>query len=86
MLLVLRRDARPPLELFASYLILSGLARFLVEFLRINDPVVLGLTQLQLWALLSIAAGGGLIIHGRLRARKAASGADSVSEPQAATL
>jgi len=85
-LLVLRRGVRLPLELFSSYLILSGVARFLVEFLRINDPVVLGLTQPQLWAILSIAAGAGLIVHGRVRARKAASGVGAVSEPQETTL
>ena len=42
---------------FAGYLVLSGAARFLVEYLRINDVVLLGLTQPQLWALASIAVG-----------------------------
>lgn len=47
----------PPLAVFGAYLVLSGVSRFLVEFLRINDPVILGLTQPQLWAILSILAG-----------------------------
>jgi phosphatidylglycerol:prolipoprotein diacylglycerol transferase len=42
---------------FAGYLILSGLARFLVEFLRTNSTAFLGMTQPQLWALVGIAAG-----------------------------
>lgn len=47
--------------LFGWYLVLSGAARFVVEFLRINDPVVAGLTQPQLWAMASIVGGVALI-------------------------
>ena len=46
-----------PAALFGAYLVLSGVARFLVELLRINEPVLLDLTQPQLWSLASIAAG-----------------------------
>ncbi len=46
-----------PGTLFAVYLILAGLERFLVEFIRRNDSVVLGLTQPQLLSLLMIAGG-----------------------------
>ncbi len=53
----LSRTQRSPWASVAGYLILSGAARFLVEFLRINDPVVLGLTQPQLWSIASVAAG-----------------------------
>lgn len=53
-----RRTSGP--ALFGWYLILSGAARFLVEFLRTNDPVVVGLTQPQLWALASVAGGTAL--------------------------
>ena len=52
----LARHARPPV-VFAGYLVLSGVARLLVEFLRVNDVVLFGLTQPQLWALLSITVG-----------------------------
>lgn len=45
---------------------LSGISRFLVEVLRINTPVLAGLTQPQLWALLGI--GGVLIVRAGLRA------------------
>ncbi|MEP7192535.1 MAG: prolipoprotein diacylglyceryl transferase family protein, partial [Actinomycetota bacterium] len=45
------------------YLALSGISRFLVEFLRINEPALLGLTQPQLWALVSLIAGVVLIVR-----------------------
>ena len=48
--------------LFSIYLILAGLERLLVEFLRRNDEVVLGLTQAQLLSLAMIAAGGAWLL------------------------
>ncbi len=44
--------------LFALYLILAGLSRFLVEFVRINDDAALGLTEAQLLSVAMIAVGG----------------------------
>jgi phosphatidylglycerol:prolipoprotein diacylglycerol transferase len=55
-----------PAAVFGAYLALSGISRFLVEFLRINEPVLLGLTQPQLWALVSLIAGVVLIIRTQL--------------------
>ena len=46
-----------PGTLFALYLVLAGLERFLVEFVRRNDEVLLSLTQPQLLSILMIAAG-----------------------------
>ena len=43
--------------LFAVYLVLAGGERFLVEFVRRNDNVLLGLTEAQLVSLAMIAAG-----------------------------
>jgi phosphatidylglycerol:prolipoprotein diacylglycerol transferase len=43
--------------LFALYLILAGTERLLVEFIRRNDHVLLGLTQAQLISLAMIAVG-----------------------------
>ncbi len=57
LLWALSRRRPAPWTVVASYLVLSGSARFAVEFLRINDPVILGLTQPQLWAVASIVAG-----------------------------
>jgi phosphatidylglycerol:prolipoprotein diacylglycerol transferase len=47
-----------PGTLFALYLVLAGLERFLVEFIRRNDDVVAGLTQPQLISLAMMIAGG----------------------------
>ena len=53
-----------------EFLVLSGIARFLVEFLRINPRVVLGMSNAQFTALLSVLAGIGLLIFARRRFRK----------------
>jgi phosphatidylglycerol---prolipoprotein diacylglyceryl transferase len=52
------RDRFVPGVLFAIYLVLAGLERLLVEFLRRNEPVFAGLTQAQLLSLVMLAAGG----------------------------
>jgi phosphatidylglycerol:prolipoprotein diacylglycerol transferase len=54
-----------PVRVFGSYLILSGAARFLVEFVRTNDEVLLGATQPQLWSLLLIVIGAVLLAFHR---------------------
>ncbi len=51
-----------PLSVFGGYLALSGFARLLVEMVRVNDRVLLGLTEAQLFGLLSILAGLTLIV------------------------
>lgn len=43
--------------LFWSYLCLAGVERFLVEFVRTNQPVLLGLTQQQ-WISVGLTAAG----------------------------
>ncbi len=52
------RDALRPGLLFALYLALAGAERFLVEFIRRNEDVALGLTQAQLLSVAMILAGG----------------------------
>jgi phosphatidylglycerol:prolipoprotein diacylglycerol transferase len=52
----LRNSFRPGL-LFALYLLVAGLERFLIEFIRRNDEVLAGLTQAQLLSLAMIAVG-----------------------------
>jgi phosphatidylglycerol:prolipoprotein diacylglycerol transferase len=52
------RDRLRPGLLFAAYLVLSGLERFLVEFVRRNDDVLAGLTAPQLESLALMAVGG----------------------------
>src|SRR6266404_940820 len=48
-------------EIISAYLILTGIARFLVEFIRINPKVLYGLTNAQIVSLLSIVLGLGLL-------------------------
>lgn len=56
------RTRLAPLTVFGLYAALSGTARFLVEEVRINREVLLGLTQPQLWSALLVAVGVGLIV------------------------
>ena len=55
------RDRLRPGLLFASYLVLSGFERFLVEFVRRNHHVLAGLTAPQLESLALMAAGAAWI-------------------------
>ena len=50
------RDVRHG-SIAARYLILTGVARFLVEFIRRNPPVIPGLSDAQIISLLCVAAG-----------------------------
>jgi phosphatidylglycerol:prolipoprotein diacylglycerol transferase len=51
------REAFRPGVLFAFYLVLAGTERLLVEFVRRNEPVALGLTEAQLLSLVMMVAG-----------------------------
>jgi phosphatidylglycerol:prolipoprotein diacylglycerol transferase len=51
------RERLAPVRLFALYLVLAGLERCLVEFIRRNDEVLFGLTQPQLFALAMVVTG-----------------------------
>jgi phosphatidylglycerol:prolipoprotein diacylglycerol transferase len=66
--------------LFSLYLVLTGAERLLVEFIRRNDDVALGLTQPQLISIVMILAGGAFLTvrarRGDLRASGAPPGAD----------
>jgi phosphatidylglycerol:prolipoprotein diacylglycerol transferase len=55
------RDRLAPGQLFGLYLVLAGAERFLVEFLRLNDPVLVGLTLAQLVSLVMVVAGALLL-------------------------
>lgn len=52
------RDRFAPGVLFALYLLLAGISRFFVEFVRRNDDVLIGLTQAQLLSVAMIVIGG----------------------------
>jgi phosphatidylglycerol:prolipoprotein diacylglycerol transferase len=55
--------------IFAAYLVLTGAARFLVEFIRINPRSFYGLTNAQAASVVSILAGIGLFVYCRTSAR-----------------
>ena len=65
------RDRMPPGGLFALYLLLAGLERLLVEFIRRNDDVALGLTLAQLVSVAMVIWGAAWLL--RLRGRPVAS-------------
>lgn len=66
----LRKKGFPSGTIFWLYLILSGVARFVVEFWRVNPAVGLGITEAQWFSVILIALGIWQIA--RLRPRLAA--------------
>jgi phosphatidylglycerol:prolipoprotein diacylglycerol transferase len=65
------RDRFAPGVLFGLYLILAGIERFLVEFIRRNDSVAAGLTLAQLVSVAMVAGGAALLLAKRGAARPA---------------
>lgn len=61
MLLRWRRRAEPDLLVLGRYLALAAAARFLIEFIRVNERVALGLTVAQ-WASLALLVTGAALI------------------------
>jgi phosphatidylglycerol---prolipoprotein diacylglyceryl transferase len=59
------RDRFAPGALFALYLVFAGAERFLIEFIRRNDGVLVGLTPAQLISVVMV--GGGVLWLSRLR-------------------
>jgi len=53
------RGRMRPGGLFALYLVIAGVERLLIEFIRRNDPVFAGLTPAQLVSVGLIVVGGG---------------------------
>jgi len=52
-------------DVFAAYLVLTGIARFLVEFIRINPRTFFGLTTAQVTSALGIIVGIVIWLHAR---------------------
>ena len=59
------RDRLTGGRLFALYLLLAGLERFLVEFIRRNEDVALALTEAQLISVAMIVAGAAWLARTR---------------------
>ena len=57
------RDALKPGAIFGLYLVFAGIERFLVEFIRRNDDVALGLTAAQLEAVGALIIGAAIIAY-----------------------
>jgi phosphatidylglycerol:prolipoprotein diacylglycerol transferase len=55
---------------FAAYLVLTGIARFLVEFIRINPRSFLGMSNAQAASVVSVIAGIVLFLSVRRSATK----------------
>jgi phosphatidylglycerol---prolipoprotein diacylglyceryl transferase len=68
-----------PVPVFGLYLVLSGLARLLVEFVRINDPVLLGLTEPQLFGIASMVVGTVLVLRRPQLAQTSGAAAEPVT-------
>jgi phosphatidylglycerol:prolipoprotein diacylglycerol transferase len=62
------RDRLTGGRLFALYLVLAGVERFLVEFIRRNDDVLAGLTLAQVLSVVMV--GGGLALAAHVGRRK----------------
>ncbi|MFT4571303.1 MAG: phosphatidylglycerol:prolipoprotein diacylglycerol transferase [Hyphomicrobiaceae bacterium] len=70
------RRTEPPLgSMLGFYLVFSSLARFLVEFLRIEPVIALGLTQAQYVAIVLFVVGALLFARSRSTSELAGAGA-----------
>ena len=58
-----------PGKVFCSYLVLTGVARFLIEFIRINPKSFFGMSNAQAASLVSIFVGIGVFVSVRSRSR-----------------
>jgi len=63
------RVPMPQGRIFGSYLILTGIARFLVEFIRLDPKVLFGMTNAQVFSLACIAGGIVLVLRKNSSAR-----------------
>ncbi|TMB58575.1 MAG: prolipoprotein diacylglyceryl transferase [Deltaproteobacteria bacterium] len=61
----LRREPAADGAILALYFVLSGAARFLVEFVRVNPRIFFGLTEAQLVSLTLVVIGGWWLISRR---------------------
>ena len=57
----LRATGTPDRRVFGVYLLLAGLLRFAIEFLRVDERVLLGLSVAHLAALAAMATGAALL-------------------------
>lgn len=61
LLMRLRRDGASDARVLGIYLGLTGVVRFFIEFIRVNERVALGLTVAQ-WAAVFVTLAGGVLV------------------------
>ena len=59
----MRTTPRPVGSLFWGYLLLSSLARFVIEFVRINPPLAFGLSEAQMISLILMTIGAVMLMR-----------------------
>jgi phosphatidylglycerol---prolipoprotein diacylglyceryl transferase len=62
-----RKETKVPGQLFYLYMMLAGAARFMVEFLRVNPRVFMGLSEAQLIAIAMMVIGTSLYLYSARR-------------------
>ena len=75
------RDRVSPRALFGLLAIMLGSERFLVELVRLNEPVLAGLTAAQLFSLAQVALGAALVLRERTVGPLRRPGAATAIEP-----
>ena len=73
------RQPAPDGSTFATYLVLAGIARFGIEFVRINPRVLWGLTEAQLMSVALVGMGVGLFARARRSPRPTSAPAEECS-------
>ena len=68
---MLRKKVTRRGDLFYMYLMLFGLGRFLVEFIRLNERVLFGLTTSQLFSITILIIGAIGLLYNRFRGQPA---------------
>lgn len=66
-LVLCRKTGVSDLSILGRYFLFAGSFRFLIEFIRVNEPVLLGLTLAQLFASAVAALGLALVLRARAR-------------------
>jgi phosphatidylglycerol:prolipoprotein diacylglycerol transferase len=64
-LIVARKHGVSHHSVLGTYFIAAGTFRFAIEFIRVNEPVALGLTLAQIFAALLVAAGAAVALRAR---------------------
>jgi phosphatidylglycerol---prolipoprotein diacylglyceryl transferase len=76
MLLQWRRSGVPDAIVLGRYLVAAGMLRFVIEFIRVNERVVIGLSLAHLVSLAAIAVGIGVMTLSKPTRRAAYSDRD----------